>query len=345
MEPASRVSAQLIPLCTKGNAYTPENQALSQHFLFRGFSQKDPQEGIKEYEEALAWNVANENAKQLLGDAHKVIVMKQLDRAVECVEREDFSTAYDILEAVREQLSDDEAAQRQVSETLGFICFRHADTLAKDGQFVKALECAKEAEKLIPDQPVIKQLVKEMAEYAPEEDNIRHLKSARQAYERKQYDQTIRSASKLSSKSKFHGDACRLQSAAYFHRGIDSANQQHFDQAISDIEDALRLSDHPEDRKVISQQLDVLQQAQIANKVNQAFKNQNWREAEKILRGELKKSHSQKLKKQLESELAMTLNARAVGLLNATTETEKMFGEAINEIMNIVQQQSGVTRR
>lgn len=38
MEPASRVSAQLIPLCTKGNAYTPENQALSQHFLFRGFS-------------------------------------------------------------------------------------------------------------------------------------------------------------------------------------------------------------------------------------------------------------------------------------------------------------------
>ncbi len=342
--PAGKVADQLIPLCTKGNAFTPENQALSQHFLFRGFSKIDPQEGVSEYEEALAWNVANENAKQLLGDAHKAVVMKQINRAVECVEREDFTAAYGILEAVEEQLGNDEEGLRQVTEARGFVFFKHADLSAKDGQFRESLKLAKKAAKLIPHEEAIQQLVKEMSELAPEEKNIGSLKAAREAYERKQYDQAISSASQIPQRSKFHGDACRLQSAAYFHRGIESANQKQFGRAISDIEKALSLTKVREDRKVISEQLEILLRANLAQKINAAFEQNNWQRGEAIIREELKKDLPRQFKKELTEQLAMALNAHAIELLNAAAEAESSLAGAINEIMNIVQEQSGVTR-
>ena len=56
MQPARLIADQLATLCRKENAHTPENQALSQHFLLRGFTTDDPERAVSEYDEAAAWN-------------------------------------------------------------------------------------------------------------------------------------------------------------------------------------------------------------------------------------------------------------------------------------------------
>ncbi|MCD6486972.1 MAG: hypothetical protein J7K35_06580 [Syntrophobacterales bacterium] len=343
MKPAIVIAEQLIPLCTKGQAYRPENHALSQHYLFRGFTTDEPQNAVSEYEEALEWNISNDNAKQLLGDAYKSIVMKQLDRAVERAKKNDFSGAFEIMDAVEKQIEDSDASsQERVRSTRAYICFQYANMLADDGRFREALKYAKQTHEIIPDHEVVKKLVDEMKEYAPEEDNLRSLKSAREVLDKERYDQAIKYAAEVSTGSRFHGSACRVQSSAFFHRGMNAANKERFDDAVKDLEHALKLNDDNEDRKVISKQLEILRQNRIGLEVKKAFDSNNWTRAEQILRSELKKNLSQNFKTDLQKYLSMVLNAKAVDLINETKKIEKEFADAINDIMKTVKEQPGV---
>ncbi|MEU4526074.1 hypothetical protein AB0F52_46065 [Amycolatopsis sp. NPDC024027] len=57
---------RLVPLCDKGLGHLPGNKALSAYFMFRGYTADDAGLQITEYEESLAWNPANGNARELL---------------------------------------------------------------------------------------------------------------------------------------------------------------------------------------------------------------------------------------------------------------------------------------
>ena len=241
MQPAGIVADQLIPQSTKGLAYRRENQVLSQHYLLRGFTTDDPEKAIKEYEEAVEWNSANANAEQLLGDAYQEVLMRQLNVAIECVERKQFEMAYEILDAVEEKAKD----KSQPREVRAVVCFRHADALAEDGKIREALSRANQALELEPEQPVIKQFVAMINELAPEEDNLWYMRSAREAYDKDRYDQAIQNAAHVSSTSQFYSQARYLQSGSYFQRGIQAAKEaidgsgstrgEKLDQAVADL--------------------------------------------------------------------------------------------------------------
>ncbi|GHJ42012.1 hypothetical protein [Streptomyces sp. TS71-3] len=62
----ARVFAEpLTSLATKGNSMLKENQALSEHHLFRGWVDEDTDRAVASYQEALAWNPNNHNAAEL----------------------------------------------------------------------------------------------------------------------------------------------------------------------------------------------------------------------------------------------------------------------------------------
>ncbi len=159
------VADQLIPLCMKEQAYTKENQRLSQHFLLRGFALESFKEAIPQYQEALAWNPANVNAAELLMEAEEI---------------------------------------------------------------------------------------------APEEENIRLLKLAEEAFEKEQYDQAIGVASRVPSSSRLSKQATALLAGAYFQRGIKVANQGNHLKGEEDLRKALSLVDADEGRKIIAEQLSAL---------------------------------------------------------------------------------------
>ncbi|MDT0341985.1 hypothetical protein [Streptomyces litchfieldiae] len=58
-----------------GQSHLRENQALSRHFMFRGFVADTAESAIREYEKALEWNPHNANAEKLLEDqrSHEAI--------------------------------------------------------------------------------------------------------------------------------------------------------------------------------------------------------------------------------------------------------------------------------
>lgn len=258
MRPARTLTEQLIPLCMKGIAYRQENQVLSQHFLLRGFTNDEPEQAIKEYEEALAWNPANSNAEKLIGDSYQELLMKQLKVAVDHVEHKRFTEAYQVLAAIEQKAKD----KTQIREAHAAVCFRHANVLAEEGKFREALTRAREAKQLHPTEPTIQEFVTLLTELAPEEDNLRHLRSAKEAYERDRYDQAIQSASQVSPNSQFYSQSRRLLSAAHFHRGVDAVNRSpniiSIIQAEADLEKALSLNEDRKERKLIQEQLNVL---------------------------------------------------------------------------------------
>ncbi|RMG22392.1 MAG: hypothetical protein D6732_25885 [Methanobacteriota archaeon] len=341
---ANDVAEQLIPLSTKGAGLRPENQAISQHFLFRGFIEQDPEKALKEFEEAIAWNPHNENARQLLGGRYREIIMKQLEHVVERVERHDFTSAYEILDAISEQLEDQDIAEKdQIIEARALVYFRHAEQLANDGRFRDALRRAREADKLVPNQPSIMQLVKEMEEYAPEENNLRFLREAREALEKNLFDSAIKKAAQVSEKSRFAKNARRVQSSAYFHWAITLANEeQDFEKAYEYMNQALEVNDFEEDRKIILEQLGQLRRAMIWSKVQDACEQGRWETAENILRKELKELPKHDKKNEygifLRKNLSAILNAHAVSILNEGYKNDQKFIEAFNDIMNQVKQ-------
>jgi tetratricopeptide (TPR) repeat protein len=254
IESTVQIVEQLVPICTKSCSHTPENQALSQYFLFKGFIADDPNLAIKEYEEALAWNLANDNAKTLLGDSYEAIIQKQIETAIECVEKKQFNEAYAVLDSIEEKATDKE----HLVQARAFTLFRHAQALAEDGMFRDSLQKAREALELESSQKVFQEFVKEMEELAPEEENLRNLKEANEALNEDRYDQAIGTAIEIPGNSKFYENAQQLLSAAFFHRGISSANNEHYNDAEKDLRKALELNDDTNAKKIISKQLSVI---------------------------------------------------------------------------------------
>ena len=119
MTPARNVADLLVPLCTTGRGHTPEDQALSQHFLLRGFTGDDPEQKTKDFEASLEWNPANHNAAELLGDSVADVLGRQLNQAVALAEKARFQEAYEVIESVEEQgktNSQPQVAERVISE-------------------------------------------------------------------------------------------------------------------------------------------------------------------------------------------------------------------------------------
>lgn len=266
MGPACVVAKQLAPECTKGHGHTPENQALSQHFLLRGFSSDGPEHAIEEYRKALAWNPANDNAQSLLDGSTQETLKKQLKTAIDCMEQGRFTEAYKVLDAVEEQAKDKE----QVNEARALVCFRHANDLANDGKFQDALQLAQEAQELQPSHPVIEEFVADIEELALEEDNLQHLRNAEKEFEEERYDRTIQAASQVSLQSKFSNRAHNLQAVAYFHQGINAAHQERFVEAETYLKNALGLNNNKKERKVIQKQLSQILNARAVNLLNES---------------------------------------------------------------------------
>ncbi|MEV6591032.1 hypothetical protein [Streptomyces acidicola] len=65
---ARRFADALAPLCTPGQALKRENQALSTHFMFRGFVAPGRGDKLASYHTSLKWNPHNDNAASLLED-------------------------------------------------------------------------------------------------------------------------------------------------------------------------------------------------------------------------------------------------------------------------------------
>lgn len=65
---ASLIAEQLIPLCTKGLSFLPENRAIAQHLAWRGGTTHTsaPETALNFYRDALQWDKTNSTAKRWL---------------------------------------------------------------------------------------------------------------------------------------------------------------------------------------------------------------------------------------------------------------------------------------
>jgi tetratricopeptide (TPR) repeat protein len=339
MVPSRKVADMLAPLCIKARGYMPENQALSTHYMLRGFTAGDPDQMIKEYEEALEWNPSNDNAQQLLGGATQQVLQKQLNTAIECAKRKQFKEAYDVLDSLEKQIKEKD----EMNMARAVVNFTHANTLANEGKFREALPHAREAMRLVPAEKAIIDLLKEMEELAPEEDNLRYMRSASEHFDKERYDSSISDALLVSRSSRYYAQAQTLQSAAYFARGIAYAKRKQYDMAVTDLERSLAANGNNNERKIISEQLEVLKQNKMSYDIDEALKSKNWSWAESMLRRAISGERSSKVKRQMEVELSQVLNAHAVSLANDGQDAMKKFGDALNMIVIGVKamQQSG----
>ncbi len=269
LEPASLVADQLISRSIKARAHLPENQALAQHFLLHGFSCDDPQQATSFYEEALAWNPANENAKSLLAETAQAVLFKQLQTAKECLERRQFQQAYEILDSLENQLEDQDTLRKIRAK----VYFEHGQTLAAELRFREALIKAQEAKRWEPNHPVVAEFLDEMIKLAPEEDNLRHIHRGKKALEKEHFEEVIQACQEVSADSRFCGQACELMASAYFQRGIKAAHAKRFESAEKDLREAIHLIQDSEAQKIIERQLSAVLNAHAVQLVNEA---QEW---------------------------------------------------------------------
>lgn len=300
MVSARTLADRLTGRCTHGLGHAPENQALSTHFLLRGFTNDDSEAAVVDYEEALRWNPANDNARKLLGQAAERVLTQQLNLAVESAEKGRFGEAYQIIDGVAEQLQGD-AADDSVARCRALVHFRHAESLASDGHFRKALDQARMARQLEPDQPVISKFVREMEELAPEEEAIRYFKTAQENMSQEDFSAAISSADRVPTESKYFAQAKQLRSAAHFRTGAEAASNKRFTDAVKHLELSLTLNDSAEETRIIRDQL----QAVLFQQGIDAANNQRFSQAssclEAALRQNPKSEHAPLIREQLEA--------------------------------------------
>jgi tetratricopeptide (TPR) repeat protein len=359
LQPACKVADKLIPLCIQGRDFEPANQALSQHFLLRGFASDGPPERAMEaYKEALRWNAANTNARQLLGGVVREVLMERLDTAVKCSERKQFREAHEVLDSLDKEIASREKAVRESSEGVAdnsigedkdtlrkvraVVHFNNANHFAEDGSFRSALEFAAKALQFDPEHPVLNKFHAEMKELAPEEDNLRYLKAASEALDKENFSQAIAAAEKVRAQSKFYARGRAICAGAHFRRGINSANDGKLPAAEADLQAALSFADGAEERTIIQKQLDVCRKANIGKQVSDAVDKNDWEGAQKVLRNALQAPLNREEGEHLRGQLSALLNAQAVTMINEVQETEKQFGEAIGDIISTVKSMQGV---
>lgn len=167
--PARALANQLARLCVKGNGGRAENQALSRHFLLTGFTAADAEDAIEAYSEALDWNPADDNARDLLADAVRQVLLSAAQSAVELAQRKQFQQAYDALDSVEKY----GPGKAEFYEVRAEVFFRHADALAEKGDYIGALERARKAEGLDPSREDIKEFISEVEGLATEQTRPR----------------------------------------------------------------------------------------------------------------------------------------------------------------------------
>jgi len=313
MQSACGIADKLAPMFIKGRGHIPENKALSQHFLIKGFAEDEPEQSIKYYEEALAWDPMNDNAKSLLEGSTQKNLMTQIETAMECMKRKQFTEAYEVLDSVEEQITD----KKQYQMARAIVCFQHAQALAGEGKFNDALIRVREAKQNEPHEQVIQDFLEQMEELAPEEDNIQHMHKAEEAYKKDDYDSTINETSKVEKQSKSYVNARTLQSAAHFRRGIEAANKGEYNQAVDDLEQALEMNKNKEEQKIIASQLEIVKMNKIFYELDKAVKSRDWNRAEKILQHAMSGQISSKEKKIIKSHLSGIYIAQAIEILNS----------------------------
>jgi tetratricopeptide (TPR) repeat protein len=298
-----------------------------------------PGDSLQHYADALKWNDANENARQLAAEARKQNFHQRLGEAVKLVDAKQFSEAFAALDRIGEV--DDEESGNTVRDARAAVCFRHAMALAEGGHFRQALARAREGAALAPGQEAFRTLVSQLEGLAPDEDDLRHLKTAKEAMDKGRFDDVIAHAAKVGNESKYAGQGRSLHSAAYFRRGIAAAERENFSNALSDLRQALTLNGDPKEQAIIRKQIAALEQAEIGSGLKSAFEKRDWVAAESHLRDALWKGDpSRKVKKALQRQLSMVLNAAAVELADRAqkvTDEDVAKFDAITESLWISQ--------
>lgn len=262
----------------------------------------------------------------------------QLLDAVEQLECKLWPEADQVLDAVEQRTRD----QSQVRQVRAAVCFHHAQALSEQGHLRDALTRAREALQLEPEHRVIKDVVAQLAEWAPEEANLRHMQTARASLEAERFDQAITSAGRVPARSKLHEQARRLQSGAYFQRSIAAYKDQNLERAEADLGQALAFNDNPKEQELIRKQLQILRQANVNAQLKSALDREDWPRAATVLRAMLDDDQLSRSERQMvQKQLAQVLNAQAFALVNQAQALEKDFGEALQDIVSRVRQRQG----
>lgn len=145
---AAKLAGALSPLCDRGNGIRPENQALSRHLMFLGFSTEDHRAAARNFRAALEWNPANANAQQLLDQRADLGVDDQLGKAAGEVEKGQFAAALTTLGAVRTRTPDQQSFKDGLVTAAKFRkAFDEKDWTTAAGVLRTALAAAPPAER------------------------------------------------------------------------------------------------------------------------------------------------------------------------------------------------------
>lgn len=97
---AAKLAGALAPLCDRGNGMLPENQALSRHLMFLGFTTEEHKAASRHFRAALEWNPANANAQQLLDQRADLDIDDQLGKAEDELGKGRYAAALKTLQAI-----------------------------------------------------------------------------------------------------------------------------------------------------------------------------------------------------------------------------------------------------
>ncbi|EFH89904.1 hypothetical protein [Ktedonobacter racemifer] len=248
---ASAIADRLLPLCEKKNTYAPENQALARHLNYRGYVRDNSLLAIRDYEASLSWSPGYTNSEEMLEDAH-VQALIQLKRDLHTyAEKGEFERAYQAIDEAEPLIQSPSGLQAERAT----ICLRHGRWLASEGRYTEALSRGKQAAILNPQNPATQQLIQEMEELVPEEDNARLLKEAEEALAKNFFDQALQNIARVPSTSRLSRRARQLHITAYYQHGITCTNLGQLEKAEKYLRQALELDTEHENNKMITQQL------------------------------------------------------------------------------------------
>lgn len=248
---ASAIADRMLPLCEKKNAYAPENQALARHLNYRGYVRDNSLLAIQDYKASISWSPGYTNSEEMLEDA-RVQALAQLKRdLLAYAEKGDFEQAYQAIDEAEPLIKNQSALQTERATT----CLRHGRWLASEGRYTEALSRGKQAAILNPQDPAMQQLIQEMEELVPEEDNARLLKEAEEALAKNLFDQALQNIKRVPSTSRLNKRARQLHIATYYRHGIACTNLGQLERAEKYLRQALELDAEHENNKMITQQL------------------------------------------------------------------------------------------
>jgi len=261
--PAGRLADMLAPHCARERGHAPENQALSQHYLLRGFAATDPEQKVEDYRNSLDWNSANDNAADLLNEAVVELFGSRLDKAIQLADDGRFNEAYEAIDLVEAegcghpQSATVERMHNEARQVRAVVSFRHSQRLADEGHFGQALAKAKDALRFASGEPAIQRFVEEMESLAPEEGMLRLMRVARQNLEQERHAAAIRLLSRVQDSSQFYEKAQQQLGGIYFRRGILASEKDPPDRksAMRDFRTCLELIKDPAERKMVARRL------------------------------------------------------------------------------------------